>query len=55
MIGTKCLHYLECCSIVKYCSKGVKYWRARLHERRNRLTPANLKKIPTKKFKEGNY
>lgn len=31
----------------------VKYWRTRIHERRSRLTPANLKKIPTKKFREG--
>ena len=34
-------------------SQVVKYWRARIQERRSRLTPANLKKIPTKKYKEG--
>ncbi|XP_028402053.1 E3 ubiquitin-protein ligase RNF13-like [Dendronephthya gigantea] len=41
------------CFVLMILFLGVKYWRTRLHERRNRLTPANLKKIPTKKFKEG--
>ncbi|CAB3980055.1 E3 ubiquitin- ligase RNF13 [Paramuricea clavata] len=41
------------CFMLMLLFLGVKYWRARLHERRSRLTPANLKKIPTRKFKEG--
>jgi len=30
-----------------------RYYRHYLEQRRNRLSPTNLKKIPTKKFKKG--
>ena len=32
-----------------------RYYRHYLEQRRNRLSPTNLRKIPTKKFKKGKW
>ncbi|KAK3698542.1 hypothetical protein QZH41_014468 [Actinostola sp. cb2023] len=41
------------CFIVMAMFMVTRYYKSYLEKRRNRITPANLKKIPTRKFKKG--